>query len=98
MSDHEQGVLCQASPQRVLDILRQHGFTLQNESTQDQKAVWTVVQSGGEGHDQQPVHPHVPRSTDEHEAEEAGEDQPAEGEEENKEAEEEQQPEEEEEE
>ena len=66
---------------------------MQDESTQDQKAVWTVVQGGGEGHDQQPVHPHVPRSTDEQEADEGGDEQAGEGEEENKEAEEEQQPE-----
>ena len=76
LSDHAEGVLCQAAPQRVLDILRQNGFQLQNQSNDDGKAVWTVVQNGGsgDGNDAERSNDQNPRSTDEGEGEGEGED------------------------
>ncbi len=56
LSDHEDGVLCQAGSQRILDILLQNGFTLKDQTTEDEKTLWTVVQSDG-GDSEQPVHP-----------------------------------------
>lgn len=64
LSDHADGVLCQAAPQRVLDVLRQNGFHLQNQSNDDGKAVWTVVQNGGDGEDAERANDRNPRSTD----------------------------------
>ena len=62
LSDHEEGVLCQDDPQRILDVLRQNGFTLQTQTNGDDKASWTLEQtngnSGDEGH--QPVQPPAP--------------------------------------
>ena len=74
----------------MLDVLRQNGFTVQNESTDDGKTSWTVVQSGGEH--ERSVHPEEPNPTadEENEAEAAEEDQGDEGAGENKEEHEEQ--------
>ncbi|CAF2420174.1 unnamed protein product [Rotaria sp. Silwood2] len=56
LSDHEQGVLCQENSQRILDILRQNGFTLQNQTNKDDKTLWIVAQDGG-NNSEQPVAP-----------------------------------------
>ncbi|CAF0828655.1 unnamed protein product [Rotaria sp. Silwood1] len=56
LSDHEQGVLCQENPQRILDILRQNGYTLQNQTNEDDKTLWVVSQGGG-NNNEQPVNP-----------------------------------------
>lgn len=69
LSDHAEGVLCQVAPQRVLDVLLQNGFQLQNQSNEDGKAVWTVVQGGSNGEDAERANDQNPRSTDEGEAE-----------------------------
>ncbi len=66
LSDHAEGVLCQEGPQRVLDVLRRNGFTLQKQTTDSNKALWTLVQSGGSsggdgGH--HPVPPPAPQPT-----------------------------------
>ncbi|CAF1541091.1 unnamed protein product [Rotaria sp. Silwood1] len=66
LSDHAEGVLCQDSPQRILDVLRRNGFTLQKQTTDHNKALWTLVQSGGSSHDHgghQPVPPPAPHPT-----------------------------------
>ena len=55
LSDHERGVLCQAAPQRILDVLQQKGFAMQNQ-TEERRAIWTLVQGGGGSH--QPPAPH----------------------------------------
>lgn len=76
LSDHAEGVLCQAAPQRVLDILLQNGFQLENQSNDDGKALWTVVQNGGGGgggDDAERANDQNPRSTDEGEGEAEGE-------------------------
>ncbi|CAF0987050.1 unnamed protein product [Rotaria sordida] len=60
LSDHQEGVLCQEGPQRVLDVLRRNGFNIQKQTTDHHKALWTVVQSGGSSHGgggHQPVPP-----------------------------------------
>ncbi len=72
LSDHEEGVLCQAGSQRILDLLLQNGFTLKDQTTEDEKSVWTLVQNGG-GDSEQPVHPDNPN--DENAADAGGEDQ-----------------------
>ncbi|CAF3027441.1 unnamed protein product [Rotaria socialis] len=86
LSDHAEGVLCQDAPQRVLDVLRRNGFTLQKQTTSNPKALWTLAQGGGGGGggDHQPVPPPAPQPTpsDENEGDAGGEDQ---GGEENKE-------------
>ncbi|CAF0937671.1 unnamed protein product [Rotaria sordida] len=50
LSDHQEGVLCQEGPQRILDVLRRNGFNIQKQTTDHHKALWTVVQSGGSSH------------------------------------------------
>ncbi|CAF1462490.1 unnamed protein product [Rotaria magnacalcarata] len=62
LSDHADGVLCQESSQRVLDILSQNGFTLQNETNEDDKTLWTVAKESG-GDSEQPVAPQDADST-----------------------------------
>ncbi|CAF5177539.1 unnamed protein product, partial [Rotaria magnacalcarata] len=84
LSDHAEGVLCEDAPQRVLDVLRRNGFSLQKQTTGDQKALWTLVQSGGGGsHDggHQPVPPPAPQPTpsDENEGDAGGEENNEEG-------------------
>ncbi|CAF3756804.1 unnamed protein product [Rotaria socialis] len=76
LSDHAEGVLCQDAPQRVLDVLRRNGFTLQKQTTSNPKALWTLAQGGGGG-DHQPVPPPAPQPTpsDENEGDAGGEDQ-----------------------
>ncbi|CAF3457274.1 unnamed protein product, partial [Rotaria sp. Silwood2] len=89
LSDHEEGVLCQDGPQRILDVLRRNGFTLQKQTTDHNKALWTLIQSGGSSHggDHQPVPPPAPHPTPTGEEdedagrEEQGEDDNKEGEE-----------------
>jgi hypothetical protein len=83
LSDHEEGVLCQDAPQRILDILRQNGFTLKNQTNDDQKTLWTVVKNGGSNteHSDEPN----PTSNDDNEADAEGEDQGGDDEGENKE-------------
>ena len=79
LSDHVDGVLCQGNPQRILDILRQNGFTLENENTDDQKASWTVVQGGHGDGGEQPVHPPAPHPTHDNEADGGDEEERAGG-------------------
>ena len=66
-SDHDQGVLCQDGPQRILEVLRRNGFTLQKQTTDNDRALWTLVQSGsgsgGGGAPYQPVNPPAPQPT-----------------------------------
>lgn len=45
MSDSDEGVLCQENPRKVLEILQQNGFNLQNESTENEKTIWVVVKN-----------------------------------------------------
>lgn len=54
LSDHADGVLCQATPQHVLDVLSQHGFSVQDENDEGERTTWTVTQ-GGAGEER--VHP-----------------------------------------
>ena len=69
LSDHSEGVLCQEGPQRVLAVLRQNGFTLQKQTTDSNRALWTLVQSGGGssgsggGGGHHPVPPPAPQPT-----------------------------------
>lgn len=68
LSDHDQGVLCQDGPQRILEVLRRNGFALQKQTTDNDRALWTLVQSGsggggGGGAPHQPVHPPAPQPT-----------------------------------
>ncbi len=74
--DHEEGVLCQDGPQHILDILQQNGFTLQNQTNDEQKALWTVAQNGGGGggDTEQPDEP-TPTTNDDNEADAQGENQ-----------------------
>ncbi|CAF3319090.1 unnamed protein product [Rotaria socialis] len=60
LSDHAEGVLCQESSQRVLDILSQNGFTLQNETNEGDKTLWTVAKESGDDSEQ----PVVPQDAD----------------------------------
>ncbi|CAF0939223.1 unnamed protein product [Rotaria sordida] len=59
LSDNEQGVLCRANSQRILDILRQNGFTLQNQTNEDDRTLWIVVKGSGDNNEQ-PVNPQDP--------------------------------------
>lgn len=72
-------MLCQEGSERVLDALRQNGFTVENESTDDGKTTWTLVQSGSEhersGHSEEPT----PAGDEQNEAEAAEEEQADEG-------------------
>jgi hypothetical protein len=72
LSDHGEGVLCQANPESILEILLQHGFTLQNQTNEDDKAVWTVAKNGG--NNEQSDEPNPP-SNDDNEADADAEDQ-----------------------
>ncbi|CAF3966714.1 unnamed protein product [Adineta steineri] len=86
LSDHSDGVLCQDGPQRVLDVLRRNGFTLQKQTTESNRALWTLVQSGGSsggssGGHQPPPQPH-PTPDANNDGNEGGEDQGGENEEE----------------
>ncbi len=78
LSDHADGVLCQAGPDRVLDVLRQNGFILQNQSNNGGKAVWTVVQNGNGGDADKP-NDHNPTSNEDNEGDGDAEDQGEEG-------------------
>ncbi|CAF4349728.1 unnamed protein product, partial [Adineta steineri] len=86
LSDHSDGVLCQDGPQRVLDVLRRNGFTLQKQTTESNRPLWTLVQSGGSsggssGGHQPPPQPH-PTPDANNDGNEGGEDQGGENEEE----------------
>jgi hypothetical protein len=74
LSDHEQGVLCQDGPQRVLGVLRQNGFTLQKQTTSSDKALWTLVQNG-DAAAPPPHQPVEPQPTPSGDAEESGDNQ-----------------------
>ncbi|CAF1061913.1 unnamed protein product [Adineta steineri] len=99
LSDHDEGVLCQDGSQRILDILLQHGFVLENQTTEDDKTVWTLVQNGDGNDSEHPVQPPNPDATADNENEgdaadgeqgggdEEGENKPAADEEESGEAE-----------
>ncbi|CAF0925200.1 unnamed protein product [Adineta ricciae] len=71
LSDHADGVLCNEGSQRVLDILLQNGFTLQNQSDEDGKTTW-VVEKGGDGESDRSVQP--PDSSNTTDADENGDD------------------------
>lgn len=89
LSDHEQGVLCQVEPQRVLDILRQNGFNLQKQENEEEKTSWTVVKDGEGGEKPDASNP-TPNNENEGEGdgeEQGGGDGGDEGEDENKEGE-----------
>ena len=78
LSDHENGVLVQEGPQRVLEVLRRNGFNLLKQTTDTASALWTLAQSGGGGSAQpHPVPAPVPHPTPsgDGEADAAGEDQ-----------------------
>ncbi|UJR21697.1 hypothetical protein I4U23_024774 [Adineta vaga] len=85
LADHSEGVLCQDGPQRILDVLRRNGFTLQKQTTDTNKALWTLVQSGGSsgGHQPHPTPAPHPAPTDENNADTGAEDQGGENEGEN---------------
>ncbi|UJR27620.1 hypothetical protein I4U23_008901 [Adineta vaga] len=76
LSDHEDGVLCQEGSQRVLDILLQNGFTLQNQSDEDGKTTW-IVEKDGDGNNDSSVQPDNsnPTGNDENEADAGNEEQ-----------------------
>lgn len=67
LADHSEGVLCQVGPQQVLSVLRQNGFTLQKQTTDTSRALWTLVQGGGSssggGGGHHPVPPPAPQPT-----------------------------------
>ncbi|CAF1146809.1 unnamed protein product [Adineta ricciae] len=73
LADDSEGVLCQDNPQRVLSVLRSNGFTLQKQTTDTNKALWTLVQGGGSGG--HPAPPPQPAPTDENNADTGAEDQ-----------------------
>ncbi len=76
LSDNEEGVLCQDTPQRILDILKQNGFTLQNQTNDEQKTLWTVIQNGGdEGNNTEQPDESNPAANDDNEADAEGEGQ-----------------------
>ena len=75
LSDHADGVLCQVGPDRVLDVLQQNGFTLQNQSNDGGKAVWTVVQGESSGGDSDKPNDQNPRSAEDNEGDGDAEDQ-----------------------
>ena len=72
LSDHADGVLCQATPQHVLDVLSQHGFSVQDENDEGERTVWTVTQGGASGDGEERVQP-----SGGHEAEADGDGAPA---------------------
>ncbi len=75
LSDHADGVVCQVGPDRVLDVLRQNGFTVQNQSNDDGKAVWTVVQGESSADNADKPNDQNPKSNEDNEGDGDAEDQ-----------------------